>query len=327
MAAVETQDIVGHGEHVVKFYERDSELVDTVVPYLAAGLRAGEAAFVIATEAHRQAFERQLVAAGIDARQARADGSFVTLDAASTMAKIIVDGQIDRDAFDGLACGLLREVAESGRGLRVFGEMVALLWDAGDVLAAIELERLWNELGEQLSFSLLCSYPSASVAGPEHAEALQQLCHMHSSVLGVTTEGKQGQLEQAPLRAELTASFPAERDSPGRARRLAVADLQRWGIAEESVNDVALVLSELASNAVIHAGSPFSISVKLGDSVIRVAVQDRCPVLATGSDGGMVVRAPHGLAVIQALSAHWGVEGTPDGKTVWAELRTASTEP
>jgi hypothetical protein len=322
MAAAQTQDIVEHGEHVVKFYEHDSELVAAVVPYLAAGIRAGDAVVVIATEVHQQAFESELAARGVDLTQACADGRFVTLDAASALATIRVDGQLDRDAFHERVGGLLREAAQSGRALRAYGEMVTLLWDAGEVLAAIELEGLWNELGEELAFSLFCSYPSASVAGPEHVEALHQVCHMHSCVLQAPADGEHDTIKHAS-RTDLTASFPAERDSPGRARRLAVAELRRWGIAEDVVNEVALVLSEMASNAVLHAGSPFFVRVQSRDSIVRVAVHDQSPVLATGSDGGMVVRAPHGLAVIQALSTQWGVEDTPDGKIVWAELRAA----
>jgi hypothetical protein len=143
---------------------------------------------------------------------------------------------------------------------------------------------------------------------------------MHSSVHSPSA-GADAIPGQLPPK-ELTASFPAERESPGRARRLAATELRRWGHDEELVNEAVLVLSELASNAVIHADSPFTISVKSHDSLLRIAVRDGLPTLAT-ADGerGLLVRAPHGLAVIQALSTQWGVEDTTDGKIVWAELR------
>ena len=54
---------------------------------------------------------------------------------------------------------LLRQAAKTGQPVRVFGEMVSLLWDAGLIDAAVELEVLWNELGVQYPFSLLCAYP------------------------------------------------------------------------------------------------------------------------------------------------------------------------
>lgn len=326
MAAIEMQDIAtDHGGHVVTFYEDDAELLAAVVPYLAAGLDGGDVAVVIVTEAHRRVFEAEILANGVDVSIAEANGSLLVFDAASTLAAIAIDGQIDRDAFHEVVGGPMRRAASRGRRLRAFGEMVALLWDAGAVLAAIELEALWNELGHELDFSLFCAYPSASVVGHEHAEALQQVCRMHTSVVQYPSGGACGSFGHVPP-TELTASFPAERESPGRARRLAACELRYWGHGEELVNEAALVLSELASNAVIHAGSPFTISVQAQDSLLRIAVRDQCPALATANgDGGLLVRAPHGLAVIQALSAQWGVENTPDGagKVVWAELRIA----
>jgi hypothetical protein len=324
MAAVETEDIAAnHGGHFVKFYEHDDELVEAVVPYLAAGLNSGEVTVVIATEAHRRAFETELASTGVEVALAQANGSLLALEAEGTLAAIVVDGQMDRDAFHEVVGGMIRQAASSGRRVRAFGEMVALLWDGGDVLAAIELEGLWNEIGRELEFSLLCAYPRTSVVGPEHAVDLQQVCRMHSSVLQHPDGGTTNAEHHLPP-TELTASFPAERESPGRARRLAACELRRWGHDEELVNEAILVLSELASNAVIHAGSPFTIRVQSRDSLLRIAVRDQCPPLATANGArGLRVRAPHGLAVIQALSTQWGVEDTADGKIVWAELRIA----
>jgi anti-sigma regulatory factor (Ser/Thr protein kinase) len=325
MAATELQDIANnHGDHLVTFYEHDADLVAAVVPYLAAGINGDEVTVVIATEAHRRAFETALHGTGVDVALAQANGSFLALEAESTLARIALDGQIDRDAFHEVVGGLMRRALASGRPLRAFGEMVALLWDAGAVLAAIELEGLWNELGRELEFSLFCAYSSASVVGHEHAEALQQVCRMHCTVVQQAGGGVADAGQLSPR--ELTASFPAERESPGRARRLAASELRHWGHDEDLVSEAALVLSELASNAVIHAGSPFTISLQFEGSLLRIAVRDRCPVPATThGDGGLLVRAPHGLAVIQALSAQWGVENALDGtgKVVWAELRVA----
>jgi hypothetical protein len=47
------------------------------------------------------------------------------------------------------------------RQVRVFGEMVALLWADGDRNGALVLEGLWNELTRRLSFPLLCAYPAS----------------------------------------------------------------------------------------------------------------------------------------------------------------------
>jgi anti-sigma regulatory factor (Ser/Thr protein kinase) len=125
--------------------------------------------------------------------------------------------------------------------------------------------------------------------------------------------------------AELVAEFAAERDSPGRARHLVVAALREWGHDETLVENAALVLSELATNAVVHAGSPFSVTVHVNDSTLRVAVRDARPLAATVSEEGLIEeglipRTGHGLGLIDEISTRWGVESTPDGKVVWAEL-------
>lgn len=335
--AVETQDsAIERGEHVVQFYEDDAELLEAVGPYLTAAAVAGDVAIVIATEAHRHAFEAALEGDGIDVARIIASGMFLWLDAASTMAEFITDGEIDHDAFDEVVGGLMRTAAESGRPVRAYGEMVALLWDEGNVLGAIELERLWNELARELPFSLFCSYPAGSVAGSEHAEALHQVCHLHSSVLqppaseepDVAGDGawekEAAALEEEAaveeMAVEVVAEFAAEREAPGRARRLAVTALRQRGHDESLVQDAALVLSELATNAVVHAGSAFSVAVQAQESVLRVAVQDASPLDAASPEQGLIARTGHGLGLIDVLATRWGVEAAASGKVVWAEL-------
>jgi anti-sigma regulatory factor (Ser/Thr protein kinase) len=320
--AVETRDIAaGTGDHVVQFYKDDSELVGAVGPYLVAAARAGEVAIVIATEAHRRAFEAALEADGIDLAAANAGGTFFSLDAASVMAAFMADGRIDHDAFGEVIGGLVRKAAESGRGVRAYGEMVALLWDAGDVLAAIELETLWNDLARESPFSLFCAYPAASVAGSAHAEAFHRVCHLHSAVLSPRVEGCQ-ELADRFLEAEFVveAEFAAERDAPGRARRMVLAALRQRGHGEAFTDDVELVVSELASNAVLHAGSPFSIAIRVEDSMLRVAVRDAAPLGDAVRGEGLIPQPMHGLGFVDALSTRWGVESTHAGKVVWAEL-------
>jgi hypothetical protein len=308
-----------HGDHIVQFYERDSELLAAVSPYLAAAVRAGEVAIVVATEDHRRGFEARLRAEGVDPVAARAGGTLLSLDAAETMALFMVDGRIDHDAFHEVIGGIVRGAARSGRRVRAYGEMVALLWEDGDVLGAIELETLWHELGREVSFSLFCSYPAASVSGSEHARALHRVCDLHSAVLGPPPGGS-WKLPPRPSEVDVVADFTAECDMPGRARRLVVAALEQCGHEQIVVGDAALVLSELASNAVLHAGSPFSVTVRTEASTLRVAVQDSTPLRSRLRDGGLIPRPTHGLCVVQALSTCWGVEDTPDGKVVWAEL-------
>ena len=83
---------------------------------------------------------------------------------------------------------LLRQAAKTGQPVRVFGEMVSLLWDAGLIDAAVELEVLWNELGVQYPFSLLCAHPGQPAARAHQLDALTEVCHAHTQVTGAPPE-------------------------------------------------------------------------------------------------------------------------------------------
>jgi anti-sigma regulatory factor (Ser/Thr protein kinase) len=334
--AIRTHDIaVDGGDHVVHLYECDSELVEAVTGYVAAAVESDEVTIVIATAAHREAFVLGLGGCGIDAVEACAGERLLFLDAAGTMAAFMSGGQIDHDAFHEVIGGLLRAAARSGRGVRAYGEMVSLLWDAGDVVGAIELETLWNDLGRELPFSLYCSYPAASVSGSGHAEALHEVCHLHSSVLRPVADGDSCLAEESSatevatevateIAAKVLAEFAAEPDSPGRVRRLVVSALAEWGCGAALLQDAAVVVSELTTNAVLHAKSPFSISVELADSLLRIVVQDAGSLVR---DGDWSPLPTHGLGLLEALTVRWGVEDTPRGKAVWGELRAEADAP
>ncbi|MGA9859212.1 MAG: MEDS domain-containing protein, partial [Solirubrobacteraceae bacterium] len=125
---------VGPGEHAVVFYEHDAGLAATVGGYLADALRDGAVAIVVATGAHRRAFEAELAAAGIDTADACQDGALILLDAAELLAQLMPAGRVQRAAFRRVIGGVVRKGTESGRPVRVYGEMVALLWEAGALL-------------------------------------------------------------------------------------------------------------------------------------------------------------------------------------------------
>jgi anti-sigma regulatory factor (Ser/Thr protein kinase) len=296
--------MVGGGEHVVQFYDHDGDLARALGDYLISGVSAGEPTVVIATEPHRRQFEAVMAASGVDVDRVRRDGLVVWLDARDTLKQFMHGGEIDPAAFRRVIGGLLRQLGERGREVRAYGEMVALLWDDGDVLGAIELEKLWNALGRELHFSLWCAYHTQSVAGEDHGDALHEVCRLHSAVV-----------------EDARARFRAGPDAPFAARRFVAGLLAcRPFVGRVAADDVQLVVSELASNAVIHAGTPFSVSVGSDDSVMRISVQDWSAAAPIMRDGAPSARSGRGLRLVAAVARDWGVEPHPDGKTVWAEL-------
>jgi MEDS: MEthanogen/methylotroph, DcmR Sensory domain len=177
----------GRGEHVVLFYRDQEELAARVSEYLLPAVAADGVAIVLATPDHCQSFERRLAGAGADVAAARARGSYLAIDANETMRRFMVADWPDPASFWREITPLLGQPAK-GPPVRVFGEMVSLLWDAGLVNAAIEVEAMWNELGGQYSFSLLCAYPAQSFSCAHHLDAVTEVCRAHAEVIGRPSE-------------------------------------------------------------------------------------------------------------------------------------------
>lgn len=89
-------------------------------------------------------------------------------------------------------------------------------------------------------------------------------------------------------------------------------------VVGESVaaQDLVLIVSELATNAVLHAGTPFRVSVSV-DSVVRLEVADESHEMPTKAVGGIT---NHGLDIVDLLAARWGIDTNPVGKTIWVEI-------
>ena len=166
--------------HAVQFYETDDYLLQTLADYVAGAFAAGDAAIVVATGAHRAALEARLLGRGIDVADKLKAGSYISLDAKELLARFTIDGSISPTRFAGIVGSLItRARGESGtRQVRVFGEMVALLWADGDRNGALVLEELWNELTRRMSFPLLCAYPASFFS--TDAESVGHLADINS---------------------------------------------------------------------------------------------------------------------------------------------------
>jgi anti-sigma regulatory factor (Ser/Thr protein kinase) len=244
--------------------------------------------------------------AGIDMAEARATGSLITVDAAATLARFMVAGQPDAGAFDAVIGGLVRRGVETERPVLAYGEMVALLWDAGLVTAAIELETLWNELGQRVPFSLFCGYPRQSVSGDDDASAFLDICHLHSAVVGATE-------------ADAVLRLPPDLKSPRRARRFVVDTLRRWG-RHDLVDDSALIVTELVTNAVIHARSDVTVAITVSGGAVRIAIRDSSPCMPVPRHATALATSGRGLGLVVAAASDWYTELMGDGKVVWVEL-------
>jgi hypothetical protein len=169
--------------HVVGFYETEAHLADTVRDYLTSGLHAGAAAIVVATASHRDLFGRALTEAGVDLPEAQRCGRYLALDASDVLATFMVGSVPDPARFEAAIGSLVSQAADGPGEVRIYGEMVAVLWDQGNVAAAIALEDLWNDLATRYPFSLFCAYPLSAFDTGASAEQFRTICGQHSRVI------------------------------------------------------------------------------------------------------------------------------------------------
>lgn len=202
-------------DHAVQFYETDEFLVATVADFLTPALQCGDAAVVVATPEHREAFAAAMTATGIDVDAAVRDTRYLAFDAQELLSAFMVGGAPDPRRFETVVGSVLNRACAGGRRVRVYGEMVALLWADGDVTSTIALEDMWNDLARVMRFSLLCAYPMQGFDDRARA-AFRRICHQHSAVVpaldrapveeAAQWERRATELQQEALelRAELT---------------------------------------------------------------------------------------------------------------------------
>ena len=116
------------------------------------------------------------------------------------------------------------------------------------------------------------------------------------------------------------ATFSPDLSSVGQARRFVRGALIDLGV-EEMEFEAAQLVSELATNSVIHAGTPFGVQLDHDGRLLRIAVSDASPRGPVAKSHSAQATTGRGLKLVAALADEWGTEARSDGKTVWCTLR------
>ena len=90
-----------------------------------------------------------------------------------------------------------------------------------------------------------------------------------------------------------------------------------WGVDGSVTEDVCLLVSELVTNAVLHARTPFVLAVEHEGANVAVAVSDGLAVMPWRREGASMDEGGRGIRLVSELGSNWGVVRTVLGKTVW----------
>lgn len=172
--------------HDAGFFSDDRRLIEDVALFVVHALKAGNAAIVIATEAHRNQLLATLWAGNVDFDAAVEQGRYIALDASHTLARLMANGMIDfgrcRKTFGALILQALQSAKRQTARVAVFGECVQLLLARGNAEAAIQMERFANELMEKYDIDILCGYSLHGLPGMMDGLLYEQVCAAHSIV-------------------------------------------------------------------------------------------------------------------------------------------------
>jgi CheY-like chemotaxis protein len=172
--------------HEAGFYSDDRYLLDDLTEFIGAALMVGNAAIVVATESHRDSLLPRLQAYGSDIGAAIEQGRYIALDAADALPTFMLRDVPDPVRFLKVLGNLISTAAKAVKGkqarVAIFGEMCHFLWAQGNAEAAIQVEKLGNQLAKTYDVDILCGYSLGSVQGGMDSHIFQRICAAHSAV-------------------------------------------------------------------------------------------------------------------------------------------------
>jgi DNA-binding NarL/FixJ family response regulator len=132
--------------------------------------------------------------------------------------------------------------------------------------------------------------------------------------------GLVGAVEQ--ILTEANRRFEQDAQTPRAARRFVSQALTAWDDDDGDLADtVTLLVSELVTNAVVHAGSDVEVTVRLTSAAARIEVTDTSAESISPRDAADDEDSGRGLALVGSLAERWGVRPAPGGgKTIWFEV-------
>jgi CheY-like chemotaxis protein len=176
---------IGHS-HEVAFYGDDESFLIRCSRFIGAALADGDAAIAILTPSHHNRLHKKLESDGCDVAEARKQGRYLAMGPADLLSIFLVNGQPDAARFlkagGDLIATALKAATRKHPRVAVCGECPAVLHAEGKAEAAVEMERLWNELASMYNVDSLCGYPIERFHGEEQGPIFQRICAEHSAV-------------------------------------------------------------------------------------------------------------------------------------------------
>jgi hypothetical protein len=194
-------------DHIVQLYQDDEFLNNAVCCFAGAGLANGDGVILSPTLDHWNVMRPRLENEGVDVQAAQDSGQLTLVDAHDFLPRIMRNGMPDPSVFNGVLDDVVGDAHAGGRyeRVRVWGELVDVLWERGDVAASMSLEDLFDQLGKKRELSTFCSFRMDNFNSDVHARMLPRLGTNHSHLIPVDDYGRLERAVGEALRETLGA--------------------------------------------------------------------------------------------------------------------------
>ncbi|HEX7166357.1 MAG TPA: ATP-binding protein [Acidimicrobiales bacterium] len=123
----------------------------------------------------------------------------------------------------------------------------------------------------------------------------------------------------SPRQHAVSRTFDPAAESVRAARRFVAETLRRHDL-EDAADRAVLLVSELVTNAVLHARTAIGVHIALDDRMVRVEIEDGSHAAPAARSFSALAGSGRGLRLVEAVAQSWGVVPKPDGKIVWFQL-------
>lgn len=170
-------------DHMVLLYKNSDTLIRKITEFVTNGFAKGEPATLVLRSAHEQLLEQELHLLGYDLNVLQATKRLTLHDADDTLKKLMVNGMPDPRVFAGILQPIFEQTGPQAGNIRIYGEMVAVLWAEGNKRAALALEQMWNDSAATQQYDLFCAYSHADLSDTDFATVLSDIDRCHSRVI------------------------------------------------------------------------------------------------------------------------------------------------
>lgn len=185
--------------HVVKVCKNFSSQVDALTNYVHEGIQKKEGIIVIAKPALRKAVFSRLEGLGFNNEMLKVQGQVKYFDAEFLLSNLCIDGVIEDETFYKILGPSIQAVQSKFSQVRVFGEMVDILWQSDLKNMAIKLEGLWDSLCKKQELMFMCTYLLDSLSPSNYENALELIYKYHPTIMPSSFEPEPGEIKQGAL--------------------------------------------------------------------------------------------------------------------------------